>query len=528
MGLVTDSRHEPANAARSDLTTLARGGLLNLGGSVSNGILSFLLVVIVTQGFETRSGAGVFFEAVAAFIIASNIAELGADTGLVRFIARFRTLGRVHDLRSTLWIAFAPVMTAGILLAILGEAFAPQISGLFTNGQSTRALVPYIRVLALFLPFSCLFTVAIAGTRGFGTMVPTVTVDKIGRPLGQSLLAFVVLEAAASVLGADDQTRALAVAYALPIGAGFFVAIVLLSMLERRTLESLSTDRVVTPWRRIASEFWNFTAPRGLAGIFQVSILWLDTLLIAALADDGAAQTAVYTASSRYIVVGQAILIAVTQAIAPQISSLLAGEEHDRAQGVYQSGTAWLMLLSWPIFIMMAVFAPALVSVFGSGYAEGGAVLSILSVAMLVSMACGPVDVVLLMGGKSWWSLGNTAIALILNVSLNFLLIPEHGMVGAAVAWLVSIVVRNVLPLIQVHRFLHLDPFGKGFWIAAWASLATFGVIGLVARLRFGAEFPDMLVAGALATGMYLLIVWLRRDVLQLDLLGAAIRRRPS
>ena len=43
--------------------------------------------------------------------------------------------------------------------------------------------------------------------------------------------------------------------------------------------------------------------------------------------------------------------------------------------------------------------------------------------AMLVSMATGPVDTVLLMAGKSGWNLANTAVALTLNVGLNLVLI---------------------------------------------------------------------------------------------------------
>ena len=76
---------------------------------------------------------------------------------------------------------------------------------------------------------------------------------------------------------------------------------------------------------------------------------------------------------------------------------------------------------------MMAVFAPVLVQVFGDGFGGGAIVLTILSLAMLASMACGPVDVVLLMGGRSWWSAGNTMVALTLNVVLNLILIPRTG-----------------------------------------------------------------------------------------------------
>jgi O-antigen/teichoic acid export membrane protein len=496
-----------------DLSRLARGGALNLAGSVAYGVLNFVLVIIVTRGLG-KDAAGVFFEAVALFVIASNTAELGADTGLVRMIARYRTLDRVHDIRWTLVVALIPVALAGTLLALIGLVYAEPISHLFGHGDEADDLVPYIQLLILFLPLSAINTVAIAGTRGFGTMIPSVTVDKIFKPLGQCVMALVAVFLAAG-------SGAFALAYGLPIGLSFVAAVSWLLVLERRSERRMHAVEA-TPTRQLFSEFWRFTAPRGLAGVFQVMILWLDTLLIGALRSSG--EAAVYTASSRYIVVGQAILQAMVQAIAPQISSLLAAREHDRAESVYQAGTTWLMVASWPIYLTMAVFAPVLVLVFGSEFSAGGPVLVILSLAMLVSMACGPVDVVLLMGGKSWWSAANTVIALVLNVALNLALIPKFGITGSAVAWFVSILVRNILPLIQVSRFLGLTPFGPGFTAAALTSVPIFGGVGILCRLVLGPTVVSMVVFAVVSCSMYSVVVWRLRDVLQLRELVNSLR----
>ncbi len=488
---------------------------MNLAGSVAYGVLNFVLVIIVTRGVG-KDAAGVFFEAVALFVIASNTAELGADTGLVRMIARYRTLDRVHDIRWTLVVALIPVVIAGVGLALIGLVYAQPLSHLFGKGDEAGALEPYIRLLILFLPLSAINTVAISGTRGFGTMIPSVTVDKIFKPLGQCVMAL-----AAVVMAAGS--GAFALAYGLPIGLSFVAAVTWLLVLERRS-ERHMRGREVTPAPQLFSEFWRFTAPRGLAGVFQVMILWLDTLLIGALRSSG--EAAVYTASSRYIVVGQAILQAMVQAIAPQISSLLAAREHDRAEAVYQAATTWLMVMSWPIYLTMAIFAPVLVLVFGASFTTGGPVLVILSLAMLVSMACGPVDVVLLMGGRSWWSAANTIVALILNVVLNLALIPRFGITGSAVAWFVSILVRNILPLIQVSRFLGLTPFGPGFKAAALASVPIFGGVGILCRAALGPTVSSMAVFAVVSCSMYAAVLWRMRGVLQLQQLVASLRPR--
>ena len=51
---------------------------------------------------------------------------------------------------------------------------------------------------------------------------------------------------------------------------------------------------------------------------------------------------------------------------------------------------------------------------------------------MLVATACGPVDSMLLMGGRSVLSLINTGLALATNVALDLVLVPELGVRAAA------------------------------------------------------------------------------------------------
>jgi hypothetical protein len=65
------------DAARQDLTTLARGGALNLAGAVATGPLHFVLLVVVTRGLNA-AGTGAFYEAVALFLILSSAVALGS------------------------------------------------------------------------------------------------------------------------------------------------------------------------------------------------------------------------------------------------------------------------------------------------------------------------------------------------------------------------------------------------------------------------------------------------------------------
>jgi O-antigen/teichoic acid export membrane protein len=512
---------EPAaagNERTDDLRTVARGGSLNFLGAVAYGLLQFALVVVVTRSL-TRSASGAFFEAVALFLILSNTAELGADTGLTRMIPRYRVQGRVADVRRSLGVGLVPSFAGGVVLAALSLALAAPLASVFTNHRpaDADAVATYIRVLAVFLPISAAYTVAIAATRGFGTMVPNVLVDRIGRSAAQTL-------AVAVAVLAGGGSFAVAVAWGLPIGIALAVALVWLGRLVQGVERRERATEPATPVRRLAREFWVFTAPRGLTGVFQVTTLWVGTLLVGSLMDT--AHASIYTASTRYLVAGSVVNMAVIQAIGPKLSELLTADARERAMEVYQVATAWLVTIAWPMYLGLAIFAPLLLRVFKPEYVSGTSSLEILAVTMLIATGIGPVDMVLLMGGRSFWNLFNVIVALSVNLALSFLLIPRIGIAGAAVAWAGSILINNVAPLAEVRAFLKVHPFGRGFPAASGSALLCYGVLGLALRATLGATVPALLICVVVGTAGYAALLWRFRDRLELQLLGGTLRAR--
>ena len=135
---------------------------------------------------------------------------------------------------------------------------------------------------------------------------------------------------------------------------------------------------------------------------------------------------------------------------------------------------------------------------------------------MLVASGVGPVDIVLLMGGKSAWNLLNTVAAVVLNITLNVLLIPRLGITGAAVAWSVSILANNLAPLLQVRVFLGLHPLGRETIVAAAMSLFAFGLIPVIVRAWFASDLRGFSVAAIVGGVVYAAGLWRFRSTLSL------------
>jgi O-antigen/teichoic acid export membrane protein len=514
--VISEAAGSRGGHARGDVRSLAKGGLLNLVASGGGQLSAFLMTVVVTRGLGAR-GAGAFFEVVGLFTILSNSVRLGADTGLVRAVSARQALGATRELRRLMRVALGPVLLVGILVAAATWALGPLLARVFLHGIDPREGTGAIRLLAIFLPLVAVTIVALSGTRGFGTMLPYAAIENFGKPLARLVLVALVLAIGLGSLAA-------LVAWAVPIAVGFVAALWALLHLMRRAEAQPGRAGLTRGSRHLASQFWRFAAPRGLAGIFQVTVLWLDVLLVGALRSTS--EAGVYAAASKLAMVGTLATEAVRIAIAPQISGLLARREHARAEGLYQVATWWIMTLCWPLYLGMAVFGPVVLRIFGAEFVAGGTALLILSLAMLVDLSTGNVTVMLLMGGKSSWNLLNALGALVLNVGLNLLLVPRIGIAGAALAWAASIVFENLAAIIELRVLLRLNPFGRGWWLAAGQSALCFAGIGLLLSGLLGRSVLSLAATAVIAAPLYLWLVWRSRGVLQLDALREAIRAR--
>lgn len=542
-----------------EVGTVARGSVVNVAAMVTGAVLGFALTVLVGRWLQPQR-AGALFELFALFSILSNTLELGADTGLTRWISRAGVIGELSVVRRVVAIAITPVVLVGILAAAVMWVAAPAIQRAFLHGMAPHAAVTDIRVIAVMVPVGALSSCVLAGPRGFKRMWPYLAIEGVGKPAVRLGLVL-----AALLLGWG--LRGALLAWCLPIVVGLVAASLILARLiraecpperrapgtrrkppgergrladgnarladtagpdsHRQAGRHRGTASTATLNRRLAGEFWGFAGPRAFAGTFQIIVVWLDVLLVGALVSRYAA--GVYGALSKLAVVGTFGLEGTRLAIAPQLSALLAGGQRAKAADLYQTSTRWLMLAGWPPYVLFTVFPAVALGIFGHKYASGATALVVLSVAMLVNLGTGNVTVVLLMGGKSSWNVINSLAALVVNVGLNLLLLPRIGILGAAVAWAASIIVDNVAAVIEVKCLLGLAPFGAGYGVVIAVAAGCFGVPAVIMQVALGDSLLALVAAAGIGLAVYLPVIYLGRSRLRLaGLIDALLFRRSA
>lgn len=501
-----------AAGAGTGLGGAARQGFANLVGVGLAAVAGFGLNIVITRGWSLRE-AGMFFAATSAFMIAASAARLGTDVGTVYFVSRHRALDQRERIRGTIAVGLVPVLAVGALLALVGWLAAPALAGL-TMPEAGPGAVTALRILLAFVPLAALNDYALAACRGFGQMRPLLTVERLGRTLVQ----FVAV-AVAAWLGLSA-TSALPLAWAVPYLLAAAVALAWLGRLVRRA------ERHVTrpvPASEQVGPFWRFTGPRALSSLAAIVVQRLDIVLLSALR--GPVDAAVYTAATRFLALGQLSSVALSSSVQHRMAAAFARADHAEARQLYQAATGWLVLLSWPAYLLFAAFAEPMLALFGSGYHTGRRVVLLLALTMLVATGCGMVDMVLNMAGRTAWTFYNAMAGTAINVLANVALIPVYGIVGAALAWTAAILVTNLVPLAQLWWSLRLHPFGQGTRTAMALAVGCFGLpLGLASLLDAPVTVLALVaVAGAAA---YLAGAWRWRTTLHLDALRELRRGR--
>lgn len=109
-----------------------------------------------------------------------------------------------------------------------------------------------------------------------------------------------------------------------------------------------------------------------------------------------------------------------------------------------------------PMFFIFLFLGNDLLAIFGEVYVtkEAELTLVILSFSFLIDAISGPIGSILTMTKYAKLALYNNIVSLLINITLNLVLIGRFGIVGVAIATGISIVANNLISIIQVKLLL--------------------------------------------------------------------------
>lgn len=450
---------------------MARGGGLNLVGAVLNQGAVFLVMLLLAR-FLGISEVGQYAQCYAVLALLSLLSLSGFRAGLTRFVAVHLADDDPAAIRGTIRLGLGISAVSSTAIAIALALAAPALAAALNDPD----LVTGLRLVALTLPGLTICEAALAATRGWRTQRPFTMIGQIYEPGTRLLLTALALITGAGVTGSY---------WALVI-AGWSAALLALGALARLMRKVAPGPIAYRP-----RQLFSFSTVSWLSSLSSTGLIWVDTLMLGFFANE---EIGVYNVATRLVTVAIFVLAPINAAFGPYLAYLHHQGRGEEVRRIYGAATGWVVRLSLPAFVALLVFPESLLRLFGGAFAAGAAVTLILAVGQLVNAATGPCGTVLNMSGRVAINMYDNIAALLLNILLNLWLIPAYGIIGAAVAWAISLAVVNIARVLQVRALIHALPVTTGMLKGFAAGLAAFAA-GMIVRLLVPG-WPEQLLVG--------------------------------
>lgn len=464
---------------RDLLDQTARGSRTGFIALVIGKGLAFLFQTVLAR-FLGPAKYGLFALGRAIENLGESIGELGAGTGVVRFVSQKLAIEDEEEAASVFQAAVA-IALVGSTFITLGLYFS---SPFLADWFNEPGLTTILRYFSLALPSYTLLTVVTSLAQARKRITHQQGVLRVLSPLFR--LSFV--------------GGALLVGWGLGGAVLGFAASGLASLLVAVYLSYRVFPRGFgrVRWLPKVRGLLGFSIPVLLTGLTATLALRVDRILLGYLGTS--TDVGIYQAGA---VIGLNLSIAhaaVTNIMKPMISESYESDP-DQFETLYRTAARWSTASTFVMLLPLLVFPDVVLSIFGSEFDAAVPVLIALLLWQQISTINGTTGAALKMTGHQNIELANGIFFLSAIIGLDLLLIPRFGPFGAALGTLAATTAIEYIRVFEIQFYHGFHPYSRSHLML----LAVIGVLG---------------ISGFLASSVPSL--WLRAGLLVL-LFGATI-----
>lgn len=206
--------------------------------------------------------------------------------------------------------------------------------------------------------------------------------------------------------------------------------------------------------------FLKDSLPMMLSSSILILLGWMDTFVMGVFETD--ANVGIYNVSLKVASLSVFSLQAINSILAPKIAKSYAEGDTDYKRLISFS-TKLNFMISGVVVIVIIVFHNFLLGMFGEEFKAGATILFIFCVGQIINSFSGSVGVILQMTGKQKVHQNFVLSALVINLTLTFVLTPIYGGVGAAIATVISMSFWNIAGAIYLKKMKGIKTYFKPF-----------------------------------------------------------------
>jgi len=263
---------------------------------------------------------------------------------------------------------------------------------------------------------------------------------------------------------------------------------------------------------KLALKLLKIAAPFAFAGIFFKLNGSIDTIMLETLA--GERYVGWYSVAFKLTIALTVLPGAFATSFFPAMSYHF---KHSRSElrFIFQQAMIYLGFLAFPIAVGTVILAsPIILTVYGPAFTASIIALQIIMIGLVFIFLNYPVGNLLNACNKQMVNTVNMGIALLVNVIMNWFLIPEYTYVGAAISMLVSAILLVLLGLPHTTRIIKFP--WRNIGVGLGKSAAAAAVMGLFVYSFH--ETINLALVIALGAVLYILLLFLFRAIRPSDL----------
>jgi O-antigen/teichoic acid export membrane protein len=496
---------EPVGPKDDDtyVAKVARGAGISTAGQGVGRVIGYGTQVAIARLLGAQFYG--FYTAGVALINGLQIlSRFGMENGVVRYVAHYREHQDASRVRGTIVMALLfPIALSVVLSAVLffGAGFLADSGWLKENGAT---MVGVLRGFAFVLPFFVFMSMTAWATQGFQTVTYAAYIQQLIRPG-----LFLVFVGVCYVLGA--KIFGVIAAYAL---AMFLAGLVGLYYL-RKLFPDLFDRRAQTTFETKA--LFGVSIPMSITQGAQYLNNFSAILILGVFA--AGAPVGIFNAAARTATFLTAVRFAFSGIFSPIISGLHARQDTEEMGRLYKDVSRWIFTGAFALFLVIVVFGPEVMGIFGEAFGAGVTALVIVAVAQLYSSSVGPAPRMLAMTDNQNFAMIATSVAAITGVIVSFILIPRFEVLGAAIGMATAIIVENTGTMSAVKWRLGYWPVNV-MWLKPLTAGAISGIVTYLLKVTlpldamFGflpvpVSVPTIMLLGGFLGVLFFGLLWL-------------------
>ncbi|MHB8135349.1 MAG: flippase [Anaerolineaceae bacterium] len=480
-----------ARAKTEDILTAAKGGGISFAGRLFEYVVRFAFGILIARvvGVEQY---GLYTLAITVSLIASNMAMLGLQTGMVRFLPPAIRMKDDQSIWEIIQVCVGIPVFFSLLLALGIYLLASPLASLLFHDPR---MVPLLRIVSLLIPLDALASMTYVITISFKQPKYSVITNNIISPLLKLLLA-------AGFLAVGLSTKGVLLAQIISTAIALVVLIYYVNSL-------FSLKRVQGSSKRLTWKLLSYSLPVHMGWMVNTLRSTFSTLILGFLGL--AIGVGVYTAASRFSLIGQMFYLSIGNISTPIIADLHSHGETSQMKAFYQTTTRWLLLFNLPVFLTSFLFAKQLLWIFGDDFTTGATSMMILAVGTLAYTSTGVGANILDMTDHPKVNTANAVVMVFITIILNILFVPKWEVVGAAIASAISTVLINIVCLVEVWVLLKMQPYDRSLFKPLAAGMAATMVAILINYFLDLPELIQLIVGGGMLWIVYALVLFFLR-----------------